>query len=81
MRQGVLPLEIVSKGRFGIGYYGYESLAGEIDSLMDDEAGWQENSTIARARGAFFSASAFSNSILKRIGVDELPNDGETPNK
>jgi len=74
-------VDIVSKGRFGIGYYGYESLAGEIDSLMDDEAGWQENSTIARARGAFFSASAFSNSILKRIGVDELPNDGETPNK
>jgi glycosyltransferase involved in cell wall biosynthesis len=71
-------VDIVSKGRYGLGYDGYESLADQIDSLMDDEAGWREHSAIARARGAFFSAPAFSNSILQRIGVDELLNGGET---
>ncbi len=71
-------VDIVSKGRYGLGYDGYESLADQIDSLMDDEAGWQEHSTIARRRGAFFSATAFSNNILNRIGVDELPNGVET---
>ncbi len=70
-------VDIVSKGQYGLGYDGYESLADRIDSLMDDEAGWQEHSAIARARGAFFSARAFSNSILKQIGVDELPKGGD----
>jgi len=61
-------IDIVARGRFGLGYRTNEELATLIDELMFQRHKWLELSNRARERARFFSTRDFSENLIRLIG-------------